>query len=203
MGSGNWNGRTMVIAACVIGAGLLSAAALIGEPSKKGPAWEPLNAAVAQVLEEKETSEDRAQEAGSSLENADKSIAAGTGKAGNGTGVDSSGSETAGEAANGINDGQREGNLVHNVERSIDSEEQAQGGSQSGSAVDARGRLDINRATADQLDGLKGIGPSKAQAIVDDREKNGPFRSVDDLLRVKGIGQKLLASVKESVVALP
>lgn len=71
------------------------------------------------------------------------------------------------------------------------------------SAFASDGRLDINRANAGQLDGLKGIGPSKAQAIVDDREQNGPFRSVDDLLRVKGIGEKLLASIKESVVALP
>jgi competence protein ComEA len=67
----------------------------------------------------------------------------------------------------------------------------------------AAGKIDINRANAEQLDGLKGIGPAKAQAIVADREKNGKFQSVDDLLRVKGIGEKLLSSMKESVVALP
>ncbi|QAY68414.1 helix-hairpin-helix domain-containing protein [Paenibacillus protaetiae] len=65
------------------------------------------------------------------------------------------------------------------------------------------GKLDINKATAEQLDALKGIGPSKAQAIVADRETNGPFRSVDDLLRVKGIGEKLLADIKDSIVAGP
>lgn len=65
------------------------------------------------------------------------------------------------------------------------------------------GLLDINRATAEQLDSLKGIGPAKAQAIIADREQNGPFQSVDDLLRVKGIGSKLLAGIKDSIVAKP
>ncbi|CAM3112594.1 ComEA family DNA-binding protein [Paenibacillus lupini] len=65
------------------------------------------------------------------------------------------------------------------------------------------GKLDINRATAEQLDSLKGIGPAKAQAILADREQNGPFQSVDDLLRVKGIGSKLLAGIKDSIVAAP
>lgn len=68
---------------------------------------------------------------------------------------------------------------------------------------DELGRLDLNRATADELTELKGIGPSKAQAITDDRQRNGNFRSVDDLIRVKGIGEKLLTGIKESVVARP
>jgi len=68
---------------------------------------------------------------------------------------------------------------------------------------DEAGRLDLNRATAAELDELKGIGPSKAQAIIEDRERNGFFASVEDLLRVKGIGEKLLAGIKESVVTRP
>ncbi|RIX54095.1 hypothetical protein D3P08_07545 [Paenibacillus nanensis] len=68
---------------------------------------------------------------------------------------------------------------------------------------DEAGRLDLNRATAAELDELKGIGPSKAKAIVEDRERNGYFASVDDLLRVKGIGEKLLAGIKDSVVTRP
>lgn len=65
------------------------------------------------------------------------------------------------------------------------------------------GRLDINRATAEELDILKGIGPSKAQAIVQDRDKNGKYASVEDLLRVKGIGEKLLFGLRDSIVARP
>ncbi|MHA7962681.1 ComEA family DNA-binding protein [Paenibacillus sp. CAU 1782] len=74
-------------------------------------------------------------------------------------------------------------------------------GGTAGTAAANEGKLDINRATAAQLETLKGIGPSKAAAIVRDRELNGFFLSVDDLLRVKGIGEKLLSGLKESVVA--
>ncbi|SFE99572.1 competence protein ComEA [Paenibacillus catalpae] len=70
-------------------------------------------------------------------------------------------------------------------------------------AATPAGKLDVNRATAEQLDTLKGIGPAKAQAIIADREQNGLFQSVDDLLRVKGIGSKLLAGIKDSIVAMP
>ncbi|MCB1866308.1 MAG: helix-hairpin-helix domain-containing protein [Chromatiales bacterium] len=49
--------------------------------------------------------------------------------------------------------------------------------------------VNINTAAADELDqSLIGVGPSKAAAIVADRQANGPFASADDLTRVKGIG---------------
>ncbi len=47
--------------------------------------------------------------------------------------------------------------------------------------------IDINTADAKSLEELKGIGPAKAQAIVDYRTQNGPFKSVDDLQKVPGI----------------
>jgi competence protein ComEA len=47
--------------------------------------------------------------------------------------------------------------------------------------------VDINTADAKALESLNGIGPAKAQAIVDYRTKNGPFRMVDDLAKVPGI----------------
>jgi competence ComEA-like helix-hairpin-helix protein len=50
--------------------------------------------------------------------------------------------------------------------------------------------LDINQATARQLDGLPGIGPVLAQRIVDYRQRKGGFRSVGELRAVTGIGQK-------------
>jgi competence protein ComEA len=59
--------------------------------------------------------------------------------------------------------------------------------------------LDLNKATLEQLDQLPGIGPSKAQAILDYRQQIGTFASVDQLLDVKGIGEKTLRSFRTKV----
>lgn len=64
----------------------------------------------------------------------------------------------------------------------------------------ALAQLNINSATVEQLDGLKGIGPTKAQAIVDYRKKNGPFKSVDDLQNVPGIGPATLKDLRGDVM---
>lgn len=55
--------------------------------------------------------------------------------------------------------------------------------------------LDINRASAVQLEILPGIGPKKAATIIDFRNANGPFNTIDDLIKVKGIGPKTLAKL--------
>jgi len=68
------------------------------------------------------------------------------------------------------------------------------------SAPAAPGPIDLNSATADQLDTLAGIGPSTAKAIIERRTQLGRFRSVDDLLSVKGIGESKLDSIRSSVV---
>ncbi len=59
--------------------------------------------------------------------------------------------------------------------------------------------VNINTATPGELDGVKGIGPSKAQAIVDYRSKNGPFKSLDDLKNVKGFGEKSITKLKSEL----
>ena len=61
------------------------------------------------------------------------------------------------------------------------------------------GPIDLNTATADDLDTLPGVGPATAAAIVDDRERHGPFASVGDLERVPGIGPAKLAAVADLV----
>ena len=66
-------------------------------------------------------------------------------------------------------------------------------------AKDAAGLVNINTASAAELQTLSGIGPSMAQSIIDERTKNGPFTSVDDLMRVSGIGEKKLAKIKDGV----
>ena len=60
-------------------------------------------------------------------------------------------------------------------------------------------RINVNTASAEELTALPGIGPSYAQRIVEYREKNGPFRKVEDLLNVRGIGEKTLERIKDKV----
>ena len=61
------------------------------------------------------------------------------------------------------------------------------------------GLIDVNRATAEQLEELPGVGPSIARAIVDHREANGPFHTVDELLEVRGIGPSRLEQIRALV----
>lgn len=57
-------------------------------------------------------------------------------------------------------------------------------------------KIDINRATWVEWAQLDGIGETLARRIVEDREQRGPFRNVDDVLRVKGIGPKKLEQIR-------
>jgi competence protein ComEA len=59
--------------------------------------------------------------------------------------------------------------------------------------------VDLNTAGADELETLPGIGPATAAAIVEHRERNGPFASVDDLEQVPGIGPAKLAAIRDLV----
>ena len=63
------------------------------------------------------------------------------------------------------------------------------------------GRLVMLRtATAEQLAQLPGIGPARAKAIVDERRRNGPYKSVDGLTRVSGIGPATIERIRRFVV---
>ncbi len=80
----------------------------------------------------------------------------------------------------------------------------ASGESPSGSGADAgstvvSGKVNINTATADQLTTLKGIGESTAQKIIDYRQQNGSFKSIEDIKNVSGIGDKKYAAIKDSI----
>ena len=65
------------------------------------------------------------------------------------------------------------------------------------------GYLDINTANAAELELIEGVGPVKAQRIVEYREAHGPFASVEELALVDGISQKTVLAAKEMAVALP
>ena len=60
--------------------------------------------------------------------------------------------------------------------------------------------VNINTASADQLQLLPGIGPALAKRIIEFREANGPFEKVDELVAVRGIGEKSLAKLRPYVV---
>lgn len=73
-----------------------------------------------------------------------------------------------------------------------------QGTGQAGSAP-ANGQVNINTADLTQLDTLPGIGPALAQRIVQCRETNGPFNSVEDIKNVSGIGDKKFEDLKDKI----
>lgn len=59
--------------------------------------------------------------------------------------------------------------------------------------------VNINTATAEELDALPGIGPSKAQAIIDFRNQHGPFNSIEDIKNVKGIKEGEFTKLKDYI----
>lgn len=66
-------------------------------------------------------------------------------------------------------------------------------------AVDSKGKININKATVDELMTIPGIGQVKAQSIVDYRNENGKFNSVDELTNITGIGVKTLEKLRDKV----
>lgn len=61
------------------------------------------------------------------------------------------------------------------------------------------GSININTATADELDSLPGIGPALADAIIEYRTDNGPFGSVDELARVPGISARMVDAMRSQI----
>ena len=64
-------------------------------------------------------------------------------------------------------------------------------------AMATDGKININSATVDELTQLQKVGPKTAERIVAYRDANGPFKTIDDLKNVKGIGDKVLALNKD------
>jgi competence protein ComEA len=64
-------------------------------------------------------------------------------------------------------------------------------------------QVDINSATLEQLDTLPEIGPITAQQIIDYRLNHGPFSSIEDIMKVSGIGQGIFDKIKDLITTVP
>jgi competence protein ComEA len=65
-------------------------------------------------------------------------------------------------------------------------------------STEAEPRVDINRASVEELMSLPGVGPAKAQAIVDHR-RTAPFKKTEELLEVRGIGDSIYADLRDRI----
>ena len=61
-------------------------------------------------------------------------------------------------------------------------------------------KINLNTATKEQLLTLKGIGENYANRIIEYRENNGPFQKAEDIMKVKGIGDKIFQSIKDRII---
>ncbi len=75
----------------------------------------------------------------------------------------------------------------------------AEGAPASPASSAAKSLVNINTASAEELQTLNGVGPSTAEAIIAEREENGLFATTEDLMRVSGIGEKKFAKIKDAI----
>ncbi len=64
-------------------------------------------------------------------------------------------------------------------------------------------KININTASSEELDKLPGIGPAIAKAVIDYRTQNGPFKQIEDINAVKGIGDALFEKIKDQITVGP
>ena len=90
--------------------------------------------------------------------------------------------------------------LENDLEENINNQETTLGGSGTNSNVgNEKGKININKATKEELDTLPGIGESTAQKIIQYREEHGSFKNIEELKEVKGIGDAKYEEIKDLV----
>ena len=97
-----------------------------------------------------------------------------------------------------VSDGQK---IIVKAYGDSSDESEGEGGVPSSSGgTDDSGKVNINIADLSTLQTITGIGPSKAQSIIDYREQNGYFTTIEEIMFVSGIGEKTFASIKDQIV---
>jgi competence protein ComEA len=76
----------------------------------------------------------------------------------------------------------------------------ASAGAAQKSKAPAPEKVNINTATVEQLETLAGVGPALAKAIVEHRTKNGKFTKIEEIIKVKGMGEKKFLKIKDRLV---
>lgn len=189
---------TAVISA-VIGAGLMFLALGPGRPSGI-EGWTPLNESVEAALASKTQFSAKAETKPTSVEedagkaasgrrgtdHPDASASAGTTK----TSVSTGGSVAGSLPGNGA---------VSNTGNAVAAGGPGTGAKSEPEPLGQSGLISINTAGTVELQEIPGIGEKKAKAIVDYRKEHGPFKSVDELTNVKGIGEKMLEKMRPHI----
>ncbi|MBI2333749.1 MAG: ComEA family DNA-binding protein [Chloroflexi bacterium] len=75
------------------------------------------------------------------------------------------------------------------------------GATEEPSSQNSQELININTASLEELDSLPGIGPTIAQRIIDYRDENGPFQTIEDLMNVSGIGPSTFDQIKDLITA--
>jgi competence protein ComEA len=88
--------------------------------------------------------------------------------------------------------------LAHSTARAADRPSRPQAAN-----VVIQAPVDLNAATAVQLESLPGIGPRTAQRIIEYREKNGGFKKIEELMNVRGVGEKSFLKIKDRITVAP
>ena len=73
------------------------------------------------------------------------------------------------------------------------------GATEESSAGSSQDLININTASVEELDSLPGIGPTIAQRIIDYRDENGPFQTIEDILNVSGVGPSTFDQIKDLI----